>query len=52
MRLMIDAEHTWYQPALDAYTILLAQEYNKPARKGISSIESEGEAEFSGPLVL
>jgi proline dehydrogenase len=30
VKLLIDAEHTWYQPALDAYTLLLAQEYNKP----------------------
>lgn len=30
VKLLIDAEHTWYQPALDAYTLLLAQEYNRP----------------------
>ncbi|WVQ74811.1 hypothetical protein IAR50_004417 [Cryptococcus sp. DSM 104548] len=28
--LVIDAEHTWYQPALDAYTLLLSEEFNRP----------------------
>jgi proline dehydrogenase len=26
---VIDAEHTWYQPVLDAYTMMLSQEFNK-----------------------
>ncbi|ODN78942.1 hypothetical protein L202_04460 [Cryptococcus amylolentus CBS 6039] len=28
--LIIDAEHTWYQPAMDAYTLLLSEEFNRP----------------------
>lgn len=28
---MIDAEHSWYQPALDACTLTLSQEFNKGA---------------------
>jgi proline dehydrogenase len=39
VKLLIDAEHTWYQPALDAYTLLLAQEYNRPGLR------------ITGPLV-
>lgn len=48
---MIDAEHTWYQPALDAYTILLAQEYNRPAKRGLMGV-GQKESPIDGPLVL
>ena len=27
---MVDAEHTYYQPALDAYTLMLSEEFNRP----------------------
>lgn len=40
---MIDAEHTWYQPALDAFTLLLSEEFNKP---------SVGGGDWKGPLIL
>jgi len=29
IKIAIDAEHTWYQPALDVYTMMLSQEFNK-----------------------
>lgn len=29
VRIVIDAEHSWYQPALDACTLMLSQEFNK-----------------------
>ncbi|ORX38636.1 FAD-linked oxidoreductase-like protein [Kockovaella imperatae] len=41
VRLMIDAEHTWYQPALDAYTLLLCEKFNRPPKDG----------NWSGPLI-
>ncbi|KIR58796.1 proline dehydrogenase [Cryptococcus bacillisporus CA1873] len=41
--LIIDAEHTWYQPALDAYTLLLSEEFNKPPKS-----KSE---KLNGPLI-
>ncbi|KIR99722.1 proline dehydrogenase [Cryptococcus deuterogattii 2001/935-1] len=41
--LIIDAEHTWYQPALDAYTLLLSEEFNKPPKS-----KSE---KWNGPLI-
>ena len=43
VKLMIDAEHTWYQPALDAFTLLLSEEFNKPIK---------GETDWKGPLIL
>jgi hypothetical protein len=43
VKLMIDAEHTWYQPALDAFTLLLSEEFNKP---------QVGETNWRGPLIL
>ncbi|KAI9637293.1 FAD-linked oxidoreductase-like protein [Dioszegia hungarica] len=51
VKLMIDAEHTWYQPALDAYTILLAQEYNRPPKRGLLGL-GETESPIDGPLVF
>ncbi|WVO22901.1 uncharacterized protein IAS62_004244 [Cryptococcus decagattii] len=41
--LYVDAEHTWYQPALDAYTLLLSQEFNRPPT-------SKGKI-WTGPLI-
>jgi Proline dehydrogenase len=29
MRLLVDAEHTYFQPAIDALTINMQQKYNK-----------------------
>jgi len=43
VKLMIDAEHTWYQPALDAFTLLLSEEFNKPQK---------GDTNWKGPLIL
>ena len=43
VKLMIDAEHTWYQPALDAFTLLLSEKFNKPIK---------GETNWKGPLIL
>lgn len=48
---MIDAEHTWYQPALDAYTVLLAQEFNRPPKRNILGA-ADVDPELEGPLVL
>ena len=42
--LMLDAEHTRYQPALDAYTLLLSEEFNRPHR--------DSKSEWTGPLIL
>ncbi|OXC69025.1 hypothetical protein AYX13_02314 [Cryptococcus neoformans] len=41
--LIIDAEYTWYQPALDAYTLLLSEIFNKPPKS-----KSE---KWNGPLI-
>ena len=46
VKLFIDAEHTWYQPALDAYTLLLSQEFNRPPK------DPKSRAQWSGPLIL
>ncbi|WWD18940.1 hypothetical protein CI109_103396 [Kwoniella shandongensis] len=43
IKLFVDAEHTFYQPALDAYTILLSQEFNRPPK--------DKKAEWHGPLI-
>jgi proline dehydrogenase len=40
---MIDAEHTWYQPALDAFTLLLSEEFNRPPKDS---------SDWNGPLIL
>jgi proline dehydrogenase len=29
IKIAIDAEHSWYQPAIDGYTMLMSQEFNK-----------------------
>lgn len=41
--LYVDAEHTWYQPALDAYTLLLSQKFNRPP--------TSKEEIWTGPLI-
>lgn len=41
--LYVDAEYTWYQPALDAYTLLLSQEFNRPP--------TSKEETWTGPLI-
>lgn len=51
---MIDAEHTWYQPALDAYTLLLSQEFNRPPRHSSGAMsmgKSTSSDEWSGPII-
>ena len=42
VKLLIDAEHSWYQPSLDAYTLLLSEEFNKPPTDGST---------WRGPLI-
>ncbi len=51
--LMVDAEHTWYQPALDAYTLLLSEEFNRPPKRSslLSRSPSEGATAWRGPLI-
>ncbi|WWC90870.1 uncharacterized protein L201_005807 [Kwoniella dendrophila CBS 6074] len=44
--LLVDAEYTWMQPALDAYTTLLSAEFNGPPPK-----ESEAFKSWRGPLI-
>ncbi|CAD6587496.1 MAG: hypothetical protein TREMPRED_004769, partial [Tremellales sp. Tagirdzhanova-0007] len=47
--LMIDAEHTYYQPALDAYTLMLSEEFNRPPT--VPSLPSGGKSSWNGPLI-
>lgn len=47
---MVDAEHTWYQPALDAYTLLLSEEFNRPPKRSLSRSHAE-EFPWNGPLI-
>ncbi|KAL7423446.1 proline dehydrogenase [Cryptotrichosporon argae] len=42
VKLMVDAEHTEYQPALDAFTLLLSAEFNRPQRG----------TTWSGPVII
>ncbi|WWD02472.1 hypothetical protein V865_000512 [Kwoniella europaea PYCC6329] len=44
--LLVDAEYTWMQPALDAYTTLLSAEFNVPPKK-----DSEEFKNWRGPLI-
>lgn len=46
---MVDAEHTCYQPVLDAYTLLLSEEFNRPPKRSRGS--SAGDATWNGPLI-
>lgn len=48
---MIDAEHTPYQPALDSYTLLLSEMYNRPPHKSLLG-GTDDTAEWRGPLIL
>ena len=41
---MVDAEHTYYQPALDAYTLLLSEEFNRPPK-------ASERTPWNGPLI-
>lgn len=43
VRIVMDAEHTWYQPLIDGYTLMLSQEFNALPKKG---------EEVEGPLPL
>lgn len=47
VRLAIDAEYSWYQPAIDAMYEAIAAEYNRPAKE--SSDAPQGSV--TGPLV-
>lgn len=47
---MIDAEHTPYQPALDSYTLLLSEIYNKPPHKSLLG-KTQDDTEWHGPLI-
>jgi len=44
--LLVDAEYTWMQPALDSYTTLLSAEFNRPPPK-----DSEEFKSWRGPLI-
>ncbi|WRT68256.1 uncharacterized protein IL334_005232 [Kwoniella shivajii] len=44
--LLVDAEYTWMQPALDAYTLLLSNEFNRPPAVG-----SPEHGSWKGPLI-
>ena len=49
---MVDAEHTYYQPALDAYTLMLSEEFNRPPKA--ASMLSGGKVtdpSWNGPLI-
>ncbi|SPO20541.1 related to Proline oxidase, mitochondrial precursor [Ustilago trichophora] len=47
VRLAIDAEYSWYQPAIDAMYEAIAAEYNRPA----SSSDKAPQGSITGPLV-
>ncbi|CAE7077422.1 unnamed protein product [Rhizoctonia solani] len=40
VRITVDAEHSWYQPGIDAFVTVLSREFNQPSPKGESSIPS------------
>ncbi|KIR29252.1 hypothetical protein CNBG_9289 [Cryptococcus deuterogattii R265] len=42
IKILVDAEHSWYQPVIDAYCLLLSQEFNKP---------SPNDGKWNGPLI-
>ncbi|KAG9097237.1 hypothetical protein FS749_006756 [Ceratobasidium sp. UAMH 11750] len=41
IRLIFDAEHTWYQPGIDAFVLALSQEFNQPPRIHRSDLPDE-----------
>ncbi|KAF8603115.1 FAD-linked oxidoreductase [Ceratobasidium sp. AG-I] len=41
VRLIFDAEHTWYQPGIDAFVLALSREFNQPANPPKGSSISE-----------
>ncbi|KAG8776921.1 hypothetical protein FRC12_000621 [Ceratobasidium sp. 428] len=41
IRLIFDAEHTWYQPGIDAFVMALSREFNQPPRVQRSSLPDE-----------
>ncbi|KAJ1310729.1 hypothetical protein OPQ81_009250 [Rhizoctonia solani] len=41
VRITVDAEHSWYQPGIDAFVTALSREFNKPSAKGESKIPNE-----------
>ncbi len=48
VRLAIDAEYSWYQPAIDAMYEAIAAEYNRPQSKGKDGSQ---QGSVTGPLV-
>ena len=48
VRLAIDAEYSWYQPAIDAMYEAIAAEYNRPASASSGNAE---QGNITGPLV-
>ncbi|GAK62652.1 proline dehydrogenase [Moesziomyces antarcticus] len=54
VRLAIDAEYSWYQPAIDAMYEAIAAEYNRPGPAASTNAkrgEAEPQGSVSGPLV-
>lgn len=42
IKILVDAEHSWYQPVIDPYCLLLSQEFNRP---------SPNDGKWNGPLI-
>ncbi|CUA71364.1 hypothetical protein RSOLAG22IIIB_04579 [Rhizoctonia solani] len=40
VRITVDAEHSWYQPGIDAFVTALSREFNQPSTEGGSKIPS------------
>ncbi|KZT08997.1 FAD-linked oxidoreductase [Laetiporus sulphureus 93-53] len=45
VRITVDAEHSWYQPAIDAFTLALQREFNKLPAKPSSFFRSSAPSE-------
>ncbi|CAE6464416.1 unnamed protein product [Rhizoctonia solani] len=41
VRITVDAEHSWYQPGIDAFVTTLSREFNQPSTEGGSNIRNE-----------
>ncbi|KDN46399.1 hypothetical protein RSAG8_04343, partial [Rhizoctonia solani AG-8 WAC10335] len=40
VRITVDAEHSWYQPGIDAFVTVLSREFNQPSAEGELKIPS------------
>ncbi|KAG8714813.1 hypothetical protein FRC11_007044 [Ceratobasidium sp. 423] len=40
VRITVDAEHSWYQPGIDAFVTALSREFNQPSTDGESKIRN------------